>query len=153
MKTCLRVLVLLLLVICCAGPWLARWRSPHESWIATNTQSPEPPPATRRAAEFEELFAPVPEAVWSDRETVLADDNARELVERMQVAALSPDELRRERARLGEWLETHRAETVVDLSGAWHGLRRLVDSDVDQEYEVNRRKRKLLGRLLASVAD
>jgi hypothetical protein len=153
MKTCLRVLVLLLLVICCSAPWLGRWHSPHESWIVTNTQSPEPPPATTRSAEFEQLFAPVPDAVWSDRETVLADDSVREIVERMQVAGLSPDELRRERARLGEWLETHRAETVVDLPGAWHGLLRLVDSEVDEEYEANRRKRKLLGQLLASVDD
>ena len=153
MKTCLRLLMLLLLVTCCAGPWLARCRSPHGSWAATKTQSPEPPPATSRAAEFEELFAPVPDEVWSDRDTVLADTNARELVERMQVTGLSPDELRRERARLEEWLETHRAETVVDLPGAWHGLRRLVDSEVEHEYEVNRRKRKLLGRLLASAAD
>ena len=153
MKTCLRVLVLLLLVVCCAGPWLARWRAPHGSWIATNTQPPEPSPAARQAAEFEELFAPVPDEVWSDRETMLADDSVREIVERMQVAGLSADELRRERARLGEWLETHRAETVVDLPGAWHGLRRLVDGDVDQEYEVNRRKRKLLGQLLANASN
>lgn len=150
MKTCLRVLMLLLLVICCSAPWLARWRSLHERRAAMNTPvSAEPSPAT----EFEHLFAPVPDEVWSDRETVLADESLREIVERMQVAGLSPDELRRERARLGEWLETHRAETVVDLPGAWHGLRRLVDGEVDREYEVNRRKRKLLGRLLASAAD
>jgi hypothetical protein len=144
--------MLLLLVICCAGPWLARWRSPHERGIATNTQSAEPPSATR-PAEFEELFAPVPDEVWSDRETALDDESLREIVEHVQVAGLSPDELSRERARLGDWLEAHRAETAVDLLGAWHGLRRLVDGEVEHEYEVNRRKRKLLGRLLASVAD
>ena len=35
-------------------------------------------------------LAPVPDEVWSDRDTVLADTNARELVERMQVTGLSP---------------------------------------------------------------
>ena len=99
------------------------------------------------------MFAPVAAEVWADRETVLADESLREIVERVQVAGLSPDELSRERARLGDWLEAHRAETAVDLLGAWHGLRRLVDGEVDHEYEVNRRKRKLLGQLLAHTAD
>jgi hypothetical protein len=142
--------MLLLLVTCCSAPWVARWHGANERRAATNTIVSEEPP---RAAEFDHMFVPVAAEVWADRETVLADESLREIVERVQVAGLSPDELSRERARLGDWLEAHRAETAVDLLGAWHGLRRLVDGEVEHEYEVNRRKRKLLGQLLASVAE
>ncbi|HUG90095.1 MAG TPA: hypothetical protein VML55_04625, partial [Planctomycetaceae bacterium] len=135
-------------------PWLVQSHSWPGSWSLTEPPaSSEPPPGDTRAADFEGLFAPVPDEVWTDRQAPLADESLREIAKHVQAAGMTSRELRAERARLGNWLDAHRANTLSDLPGAWHGLRRLIDGDVNREYETNRRKRKLLGQLLASAAD
>ena len=113
----------------------------------------EPAEGCTRTAALDSLFAAVPEDVWIDRTAALNDADLQAIRERIEGAALTPDDLDRERARLETWLDSHRAETIADLVGGWHGLRRLVDRDVQREYETNRRKRKLLDQLLASAAE